>query len=207
LGRARQRMIERQKSFGVTTQFDQRRPAIVQGLGVVRRAYKNGIEIGESLLVITESRACDAPADKRIPVPPIARQYCIEAGHSIGRTVERVQGVAAMEQGVRVAGPKREGLVDRGERLVVPFETVQDIGEIDQDIRHVRIDLQGGGHQSMGFAHLAVLGMDQAEQMQGIEIVGRGLEHARVKFFGLAQASLLMQAQRILQNLRNIERP
>ena len=116
------------------------------------------------------------------PVARIARQHCIEAGHSIGRTVERVQGVAAMEQGVRVAGPKREGLVDRGERLVVPFETVQDIGEIDQDIRHVRIELQGGRHQSIGFAHLAVLGMDQAEQMQGIEIVGRGLDTRAYSF-------------------------
>ena len=84
---------------------------------------------------------------------------------------------------------------------------MQDIGEIDQDIRHVRIDLQGGGHQSIGFAHLAVLGIDQAEKMQGIEIVGRRLERARVKFLGLAQAPLLMQAQRILQNLRDIERP
>ena len=112
-----------------------------------------------------------------------------------------------MEQGIRIVGPKREGLVDGGERFVIAFESVQDIGEIDQDIRHVRIDLQGGGHQSMGFSHLAVLGMDQAEQMQGIEIVGRGLERAGVKPLSLAQTPLLMQAQRVLQNSRDIERP
>ncbi len=112
-----------------------------------------------------------------------------------------------MEQGIWVAGSKCEGLVDGGERFVVAFEPVQDIGEIDQDIRDVRIDLKGGGHQSISFAHLAVLGIDQAEKVQGIEIVGRSLEGAQVKFLGLAQAPLLMQAQRILQNLRDIERP
>ena len=77
---------------------------------------------------------------------------------------------------------------------------MQDVGEINQDIRHVGIDLQGRRHQSIGLAHLAVLGIDQTEKMQSIEIVGRRLERARVKLLGLAQAPLLMQAQRILQN-------
>ena len=84
---------------------------------------------------------------------------------------------------------------------------MQDVGEIAQDVRHVRIDFQCRRYQSIGFAHLAVLGVDQAEKMQRIEIVGRGLEHARVKFLSFAQTPLLMQAQRILQNLRDIERP
>ena len=135
------------------------------------------------------------------------RQHCIETGQSFVRTIERLESIAAIEQGIWVAGPKGEGLVDGGERLVVSFEPVQDIGEIDQDIRYVRIDLQGGRHQSIGFAHLAVLGIDQAEKMQGVEIVGRAFECAHVKFLGLAQTSLLMQAQRIIQNLRDIERP
>jgi hypothetical protein len=43
--------------------------------------------------------------------------------------------------------------------------------------------------------------------MQSIEIVGRGLERAHVKLLGLSQTPLLMQAQRIIQNLRDIERP
>lgn len=207
LGRNRQRMIEREEGFGVTPQFDQRRPAIVQGLSVLRHTRKNGIEIGESLLVITKSRACDPPIEKRIPVPWIARQHRIEAGQCLFRTIERVQGVAAMEQGVWVAGPKGECLVDGGERLIVSFESVQDIGEIDQDIGDIRIDLQGGRYQAISFAHLPGLGIDQAKKMQGIEIVGRSLERAGVKLLCLAQTPLLMQAQRVLQNLRDIERP
>ncbi len=140
-------------------------------------------------------------------MPRTARQHCIEAGQSLARTIERVQGVAAIEQGVWIAGPKREGPVDGGERLIVSFKSMQDIGEVNQDIGNIRIDLQGGGHQSIGFAHLAILGIDQAQQMQRIEVVGRGLERAGVKLLSLAQTPLLMQAQRFLQNLRDIERP
>jgi len=43
--------------------------------------------------------------------------------------------------------------------------------------------------------------------MQRIEIVRRGLERAGIEFFGVAQAALLMQAQRLLQGLRNVEGP
>ena len=93
------------------------------------------------------------------------------------------------------------------ERFAVAFERVQHIGEIDQRIGRVRIDLQRRRHQAMRLAHLAALRLDQAEQMQRVEIVRRGLERACVEFFGFAQASLLMQAQRLLQSLRNIEGP
>jgi hypothetical protein len=62
-------------------------------------------------------------------------------------------------------------------------------------------------HQAVRFAHLAALRLDQAEQVQRVEIVRGRLERAGIEFFGVAQAALLMQAQRLLQGLRNIEGP
>ena len=41
--------------------------------------------------------------------------------------------------------------------------------------------------------------------MQRVEIIGRGLEHARVKLLGLAQPALPLQAERLLQSLADVE--
>jgi len=51
------------------------------------------------------------------------------------------------------------------------------------------------------------LRLDQAQQMERVEIIGRCLEGARVELFCLAQATLLMQGECLLQGLRNVERP
>ena len=74
----------------------------------------------------------------------------------------------------------------------VALERVQHIGEIDERIRRIRIDLQRCRHQAMGFAHLAALRLDQAEQMQRVEISRRRLQRTGVEFLGFAQASLLV---------------
>ena len=89
----------------------------------------------------------------------------------------------------------------------VALEHMQDIGEIDKRIGRGRIDPEGRRHQAMGFAHLAALRLDQAEQMQRVEIIRRRLQRAGIELFGFAQTSLLMQAQRLLQGLRYIEGP
>ena len=84
---------------------------------------------------------------------------------------------------------------------------MQHIGEVDQHVGHIRIDLQRRRHQPVGFAHLAALRLDQAQQMERVEIIGRCLEGARIELFCLAQATLLMQGECLLQGLRNVERP
>ena len=82
---------------------------------------------------------------------------------------------------------------------------MQDIREVDEHVRYVRIYFQRGRHQSVRFAHLTVLGFDETEKMQRVEILGRSLDHTRVKLFSFAQLSLLVKAQRFLQNMRDIE--
>ena len=49
------------------------------------------------------------------------------------------------------------------------------------------------------------LRLDGAEQMQRVEIVRRGLEHAGIEFFRLAQPVLPVQRDRLLHGLRDVE--
>ena len=137
----------------------------------------------------------------------IAREHGVVTGDGVLGTTERVQRIAAIEQRLLVARPQRQRLVEMRECFAIALERVQHIGEIDQRVRRVWIDLQRRRHQAVRFTHLAALRLDQAEQMQRIEIVRRRLERACIKFFGFAQAALLMQAQRLLQGLRNVEGP
>jgi hypothetical protein len=53
---------------------------------------------------------------------------------------------------------------------------------------------------------LSGLRLDGAEQMQRIEMIGRGFEDAGIKLFGVTQAALAMQADRLIHGLRDIER-
>ena len=58
---------------------------------------------------------------------------------------------------------------------------------------------------ALRLAHLSRLRLGEPEQMQRVEIIGRGLENARVKLLGLAQPALLLQAERLLQSLADVE--
>src|SRR5262249_19210478 len=77
LRRRGQRIIKRVECIGVSAKLDERGASIVKSVRVPRCARKDGIEVAESLLVMTECRAGDAAVEKRIPVARIARQHCI----------------------------------------------------------------------------------------------------------------------------------
>ena len=173
----------------------------------MRGSRKQCIEIGECIGVSAKPRARGAAIKESIAMRRIAREHRVVTGSGFIGAVERIQCISAIDQRLRVARPQRQRLVEVRERFGVAFERVQHIGEIDQRIGRVRIDLQRRRHQAMRLTHLAALRLDQAEQVQRVEIVRRGLERTCVEFFGFAQASLLMQAQRLLQSLRNVEGP
>ena len=58
----------------------------------------------------------------------------------------------------------------------------------------------------MRFADAAELRLDGAEQIERVEMIRRGLEHARVNFLGVAQPALPVQRQGLVERLAEVER-
>ena len=79
------------------------------------------------------------------------------------------------------------------------------MAKLHPGVGRLRVDLERGRHQPLRLAHLSRLRLGKPEQMQRVEIIGRGLEHARVKLLGFAQPALPLQAERLLQSLADVE--
>src|SRR5262249_58683757 len=77
----------------------------------------------------------------------------------------------------------------------------QHVPEIDPGIGGMRIDRQRLADEPVGFARLPALRLDRTEQIEGVELIGRGFEHAGVDSLGLPQPSLPLQRHRLLQRL------
>ena len=174
----------------------------------MRRPHKDRIEIGERIGVAAKPRERGAAIEQGIAM---ARD-CAQAprrnrrGLRSGRS-SALKRISAIKQRFLIARPQRQRLVESASASASRLSACSTLAKLIKRVGRVRIDLQRRRHQPVGFAHLAALRLDQAEQMQRVEIIRRRLERARVEFFGFAQASLLMQAQRLLQGLRNIEGP
>ena len=134
----------------------------------------------------------------------IARKHLIEAGKRILGAAKREQRVAAVVQGVQMAGLQGERFIEAVERLGVALERVQDVGEIHQQIGR-GIDLERGRQKAVRLACLARLRLRQPDQLQRVEMIGRHLQHARVELRGLAQPTLLVQGDGFLHCLQRIE--
>ena len=74
-----------------------------------------------------------------------------------------------------------------------------------QRLRRTRIELDRGGEQAMRLADAAELRLDGAEQIERVEMIGRGLEHAGINLLGVAQAALPVQGQRLVHGLTEVE--
>jgi hypothetical protein len=132
----------------------------------------------------------------------IARQHLVEAGKRLLRAAERKQRVAAALQGIGIARPQRQRLVEAIECFGVTLERAQHVGQIHPGVGHFWIELERARYQPVGLAHLAALRLRQAEQMQRVELVRRRFQHARIELLSLAQPPLLVQGDGVLHRLR-----
>jgi len=90
-------------------------------------------------------------------------------------------------------------------RLLRPFEYLQDLPEIGPDLRHIGSDFQRGCKQAVRLADAAKPPLDGAEQVQRIEMIGCGFEHASINLLRVAQAALPVQSDRFVESLAEIE--
>ncbi len=119
------------------------------------------------------------------------------------RAREADQRIAAMMPCVKVVGLERERLVEAFERIRIALERVLHQPEIDPGVRRARIDLERRMNEPIGLAGLTELRLDGAEEIERVEVIGRDLDDARVGLFRLAQLSLPVQGQRLLEHLRD----
>ena len=71
-------------------------------------------------------------------------------------------------------------------------------------LRGARIDLQALAQEVVPFGRVSPLRRDDAEQMQGIEVLAVGGEHLAIERLGLRDGATLMQRDRAGQEVRGV---
>jgi len=205
IGRSGKRCIERNDRVIVASAIEQRVATIVERAGVTGRKRQRRVEVGERVGGLAERRLRSATVDQRFDMARIFGDHLIERGQRLLMAVEREERVAVGLQNVRIARLERECALASGERFAIALERMQYIGKIHPGIRRAAIDLQRRHHQPVRFTHLSALRLDEAKQMQRVEVLRRRFEHARVQLLGLAQLALPVQGERVLHGGGNVE--
>ena len=105
---------------------------------------------------------------------------------TVDPAIERDERVCMLIDQIDVVGRERERFVETLQRLGRALERVLGLPEIVPGIGKLRPGLDRGGEQALRLADLAELHFDRAEKIERIELIGRGLEHARIDSLGLA---------------------
>jgi len=116
---------------------------------------------------------------------------------------ELLERVAAIEQRVDIIRRETDGPVVALDRFAVAHECGQRGPAVVVRGRGGRIDLQGGIDLANGRNVLAALVMDDADQMQSVEMPRLDRQDPAVERLGLGQSAGLMQAQRLLEERRD----
>jgi hypothetical protein len=85
------------------------------------------------------------------------------------------------------------------------LERILGLTEIAPRRRDPRIDFYRGAEQALRLGELALLDLDRAEEIERIEMIGRGFKNTRINSFRLAQLSLPVQRQSFTERLAEIE--
>jgi hypothetical protein len=112
--------------------------------------------------------------------------------------LELQERVAAIGIGVGVIGFERERRIEGGQGLARALHVQQDVAFAIQGIGLARIDPQGKLKQAQRLGQVAALGVDGAEQRQGVDVRGRRFEDGFERRFGLVQLAGFMERQSLL---------
>ena len=113
--------------------------------------------------------------------------------------------MARLVKDADVVGRERQRLVEAAERVLILLERMEHLAEIGPGLRRARIELDRGAEQAMRLADPAELRLDGAEQIERVEMIRRGFEHARINLLGVAQPALPVQRQGLVHGLTEVE--
>ena len=136
----------------------------------------------------------------------LARQHRVERRERIVVAAEIEQHVAAVGQRLEVIGIERERLVEARQRIRGALQRAEHEAEIGMRVRRRRRDLQRRRDQPLRLAGLAGLQLQQAEQMQRVELIGKALQDARIALLGGGELPLPVQRQCLLKRCRALLR-
>jgi hypothetical protein len=86
------------------------------------------------------------------------------------------------------------------------LERFEDETVVQQDLRRRLARAHGRRDQAQGLGRLPGRKLDQPRYLQGVEVIRPDRENGGVKPFGLGQAPLLVQLERLREGLRNVQR-
>ena len=185
--------------FLVAPDAEQRTRAIHQRLRVVRGDHERFVIFLDRGFRPPEREQRVAAIDPRRQMTRLARQHADEADQRLFGAIEVEQDVAAVGERLEMIGIARQRLVEMRERLGRPLQRRKGEAEIGERIGRRRIDAERRRDQPLRLAGLAALQLQQPEQVQRVELVGKALQNARVVLLRGRELPLPVQRERLLQ--------
>jgi len=177
----------------------QRVGAHAQCLRIARLAGQGAlgaVERGLRLAQVEQGRRAVAG---RLRVGRPERQRALVAVHRLLRPPELAQRIAAVRERHGIAGMQAQGLVVGGQCIGAAAQILQGSAQVAVGRRLGRVDGDGLADQRHRPRGVALLAMDHAEQVQGVELVRRGGQHRAVQVLGLRQPACLVVGDGLLQ--------
>ena len=97
-------------------------------------------------------------------------------------------------------------LIEARECFVDTIESVQDHSVVQQNLRRGFAQVHRLGNKAQRFGGLPFGELDDAEHLQGVEVVRPVAKDLLIETFGLRQTPVRMQVERVRKGLRNLER-
>ena len=122
-------------------------------------------------------------------------QQPLEALQRLVEAPERPQRMPPVVPGLGVCRHRRQHLVEVRDGFRVPPHEVEDVAVVEDHQRCVRRPPQRRADQPLGRREVALLALDDAQQIERVDVGGFGIEHGLVGAFGLGEAAGAMVLQ------------
>ena len=100
---------------------------------------------------------------------------------------------------------RRQGIVERGERLLVALERIEDNPVVDQRVGCSGLRLKRGSDQAQTFDRTTLLVLEDAAKVQRVKIVRLAVEHGLVDSVRFLEASLPVQREGLVDERRSLQ--
>jgi hypothetical protein len=160
---------------------------------------KRGVVFGDRRIVLRKRHQRIGAVDARRQMARLAREHAIERRERVLRTIQIEQHGRAVRLRLEMVSRERERLVEARERIGGPLQRAEHQAHVGVRVGRVRGDLQRGGDQPLRLTGLSALQLQQAEQMQRIELVREAFQDAGVALLGRGELTLLVQRHGFLK--------
>ena len=203
--RDRQGLVVAGERFGQAIETLHRGAAIVEGLEVVWAQCQCMIKAHQGFIVSTKQTQRRAAVEMRVGVVLLQSEGLAEAFKRLLVASEPRQNRTAIIVRFGKFGLLLQCRIEARQRFFAAIKRVQDHAVIQQDLRRGFAHAHRLGDQAEGIGGLAFGELDDAQHLQGVEMVGPMREHLRIELLCFRQLALFVQRKRLREDLRHIE--